>query len=95
MDEMEKQSLLAKAARLEAKMLFVKAGDISLSLMMRGNAAEAYEKGGAYDKAIAQFEKLGKNDDADRCRAKRDEGRSGKTWSDEQVEFQKDKGNPY
>lgn len=95
MDESEKTAMLAKAARLEGKMLFVKAGDVYLALGMRDKAAEAYEKAGAYEKAIALFEKLGKKDDAARCRKKLEAARSGRTWADEQADFQQDKGNPY
>ena len=95
MDEAEKQSLAAKAARLEGKMLFVKAGDVYLEIGMRDKAAEAYEKAGAFEKAAALFDKLGKKDDAARCRKKLEAARSGRTWADEQAEFQQDKGNPY
>ena len=95
MDEALIAELLAKAVRLEGKMLFVKAADVYLSLEMREKAAEAYEEAGAYDKAIALFEKLGKKGDADRCRSRQEAARSGRTWADEQAEFQQDKGNPY
>lgn len=95
MDDAERRALLAKAARLEGRMLFVKAAEIYLSLAMKSEAAAAYEKAGAFDKAADLYAKLGKKEDAERCRAKRDDARSGKTWADEQAEFQQDKGNPY
>lgn len=95
MEETEKRELLAKAQRLEGKMLYVKAGDIYLQIGIREKAAAAYENGGAFDKAVMQFEKLGRKEDADRCKSKLDAARSGKTWADEQAEFQQDKGNPY
>ncbi|MCX8175148.1 MAG: hypothetical protein N3E51_03000 [Candidatus Micrarchaeota archaeon] len=94
MEDSEKQALLAKAARLEGKLLFVKAAEIYLKLEMPESAAAAYEKGGAYEKAAALFEKLGRAEDAARCRAKRDAEATGQTWQDLQAEFQKDKGNP-
>jgi hypothetical protein len=94
MDENEKSELHAKAKRLEGKMLFVKAAEIYLALGMRLEAAEAYEKGSAFDKAVDHFVKLGKEEDAARCRKKRDENSTGGTWQDLQAEFQKDGGNP-
>ena len=95
MDDSEKSALLARAKRLEGKMLFVKAAEIYLELGMRAEAAAAYEKGSAFDKAAEQFVKLGKKEDAARCRKKRDENSTGGTWQDLQAEFQKDAGNPY
>ncbi len=95
MEEGEKEKMLAKAARLEEKSLFVKAADIYLSFGMGDKAASAYEKGGAFDKAAVLFSKLGKEPDAIRCRAKRDAASTGQTWQDLQSEFQKDSGNPY
>jgi hypothetical protein len=95
MDDAEKSGLLARAKRLEGKMLFVKAADIYVGLGMGQEAASAYEKGSAFDKAAEQFSKLGKMDDAARCRKKRDENSTGGTWQDLQAEFQKDAGNPY
>ncbi|MFA6214413.1 MAG: hypothetical protein WC717_04005 [Candidatus Micrarchaeia archaeon] len=95
MDDSEKEKLLARARRLEEKMLFVKAAEIYASLSMEADAAAAYEKGSDYTRAASLFEKLGKADDAARCRKRRDEGATGGTWQDLQAEFQQDKGNPY
>ncbi len=95
MEETERQALLAKARRLEEKMLFVKAAENYIKLEMKLEAAGAYEKGGAFDKAAGLFEKIGKRDDAERCKKKRDAASSGTTWQDLQAEFQQDKGNPY
>jgi hypothetical protein len=95
MEESEKAALLAKAKRLEEKMLFVKAAEVYLKLEMGEQAASAYEKGSAFDKAADLFAKLGKNEDAERCRKKRDAAATGQTWQDLQKEFQQDKGNPY
>ncbi|MEM2138132.1 MAG: hypothetical protein QW568_03525 [Candidatus Anstonellaceae archaeon] len=95
MEESEKQALVAKAERLEKKMLFVKAADIYLKLEMWERAASAYEKASAFGKAADLFSKLGKNEDAERCRKKRDAAATGQTWQDLQAEFQQDKGNPY
>jgi hypothetical protein len=95
MDDEEKAKLLARARRLEEKMLFVKAADAYLSLSMEAEAASAFEKGGDFTRAAALFEKLGKEEDAARCRKRRDDGATGGTWQDLQAEFQKDAGNPY
>jgi len=95
MDETEKTKLLARAKRLEEKMLFVKAAEIYLSLSMEAEAAEAYEKGSDYSHAASLFDKLGKKADAARCRKNRDAASTGGTWQDIQPEFQKDAGNPY
>ncbi|MFA6908101.1 MAG: hypothetical protein WC263_04725 [Candidatus Micrarchaeia archaeon] len=95
MDEEEKQALLARARRLEGKMLFVKAAEIYLSLSMDAEAAAAFERGSDYSRAAALFEKLGKKEDAARCRKSRDAASTGGTWQDMQAEFQKDAGNPY
>ena len=94
MEEAEKSSLLSKAKRLEGKMLFVKAAEIYLSLFMQAEAASALERGGAYDRAASLFEKMGKAEDATRCRRLRDAASTGSTWQDVQAEFQQDKGNP-
>jgi hypothetical protein len=94
MDEQEKAELMAKAKRLEGKALFVRAAEVYISLGMRLSAAEAYEKGSSFDKAVGQFVKLGREEDAARCRKKRDENSTGSTWQDLQAEFQKDAGNP-
>jgi hypothetical protein len=95
MEEEEKAKLLARARRLEEKMLFVKAAEAYLSLSMGAEAASAFERGGDYSRAAELFAKLGKEGDAARCRKKRDEGATGSTWQDLQAEFQKDAGNPY
>ena len=95
MDEEEKAKQLARAKRLEGKMLFVKAAEIYLSLSMDVEAAVAFEKGSDYTRAVALFDKLGKKEDAARCRKKRDADSTGGTWQDIQAEFQKDAGNPY
>lgn len=97
MEETEKQQLVEKAHRLEAKQLFVKAADYYLKVDMGFEAASAYEKAMAFEKAESLFRKLGKNEDAERCKAKREKasGEAGRTWQDLQSEFQKDKGNPY
>ena len=95
MDDEEKAKLLAKAKRLEEKLLYVKAADIYLKLGMNDEAASALEKGGAFDRAAELFAKAGKEEDAARCRAKRDAASTGQTWQDLQSEFQQDKGNPY
>lgn len=95
MEETEKAALLAKAKRLEEKMLFVKAAEVYLRLEMHEQAAFSYEKGSAFEKAADLFTKLGKKEDAERCRKKRDASATGATWQDVQAEFQQDKGNPY
>ncbi len=95
MDDEEKAKLLARAKRLEEKTLFVKAAEIYLSLSMEKEAAGTFEKGSDYTRAASLFEKLGKKDDAARCRKKRDADSTGGTWQDIQAEFQKDAGNPY
>ena len=97
MDEQDKQLLVEKAKRLESKQLFVKAADYFLKADMESEAASAYEKAMAYGKAEALFKKLGKAEDAARCKGKREKSSSdaGKSWLDLQSEFQKDKGNPY
>ena len=95
MDETEKAKQLARAKRLEEKMLFVKAAEIYLSLSMEAEAAVAYEKGSDYTRAANLFTKLGKALDAARCRKLRDANSTGGTWQDIQAEFQKDAGNPY
>ena len=94
MDETEKAGLVAKAKRLEGKYLYVKAGGIYLSLSMEAEAAAAFEKGSDYTRAAALFDKLGKGEDAARCRKLRDQNSTGSTWQDLQSEFQKDAGNP-
>lgn len=94
MDE-EQQKLLARAKSLEGKMLYVKAAEIYLKLDMNEPAAIAYEKCSAYDKAEVLYKKAGKTEAAERCKKKRDEASSGKTWLDMQSDFQKDAGNPY
>lgn len=95
MDENEKTALAAKAKRLEGKQMFVKAAEAYFSLGMNEDAASAYERGGAFEKAAVLFSKLGKEAEAARCRAKRDAASTGQTWQDLQAEFQQDKGNPY
>ena len=95
MDEAEKTGLLARAKRLEEKMLFVKAAEIYISFSMEAEAADAFEKGSDYSRAALLFDKLGKKEDAARCRKKRDAASTGGTWQDIQAEFQKDAGNPY
>lgn len=95
MDDEEKAKLLARAKRLEEKLLFVKASDAYLQLGMQSEAAFALEKGGAFDRAAELFSKIGKKEDAVRCRAKRDAASTGQTWQDLQSEFQHDSGNPY
>jgi hypothetical protein len=91
----DKDKAIARAKRLEEKMLFVKAAEAYLSVSMKEEAAKAYERGGAYDKAIELFGALGKKEEAERCRKKRDESSTGKTWMDMQSDFQHDAGNPY
>lgn len=95
MEDGEKAALVAKAKRLEEKQLYVKAAEIYASIGMGQEAAGAFEAAGSLGRAIALYEKLGKADDAARCRKKRDEASSGQTWQDLQAEFQKDRGNPY
>ena len=95
MDEAEKTKLLARAKRLEEKMLFVKAAEIYLSLSMQAEAAASFEKGSDYTRAAELFTKLGKAGDAARCKKLRDANSTGGTWQDMQAEFQKDAGNPY
>ena len=95
MDDSEKEKLLARAKRLEEKMLFVKAAEAYLLLSMQGEAASAFERGGDYTRAAELYEKQGKKEYAARCRKLRDEGATGNTWQDIQAEFQQDKGNPY
>ena len=93
--EDEKQRLIMRAGSLEAKQLFVKAAECYLGAGEERKAAEAYEKGCAYGKAIALFSKLGRKEDAERCEKKRDGASTGGSWLDVQAEFQKDAGNPY
>jgi hypothetical protein len=95
MDDEEKSRLLARAKRLEEKMLFVKAAEAYILLSMPNEAATALERGGDYSRAAELYVKLGKKEDAARCRKLRDEGATGGTWQDIQAEFQQDKGNPY
>ena len=95
MEEPEKNELLARAKRLEAKLLYGKAGEIYLSLGMEEQAAKAYETAGLFDKAILLYKKLGKKEDIARCVKKRDAGLTGSTFQSVQAEFQQDKGNPY
>ena len=95
MDEEEKAKLLARAKRLEEKMLFVKAADAYLQLSMQDEAATALERGGDYSRAAELYTKLGKKGDAERCRKLRDANSTGNTWQSMQAEFQQDKGNPY
>jgi hypothetical protein len=93
--ENEKQDLILRAAALEGKQLFVKAAELYLQAGEEGRAAQAYEKGCAYDKAIALFLKMGKKEDAARCGKMRDAASTGGSWMDMQADFQKDAGNPY
>ncbi|HIH18460.1 TPA: hypothetical protein HA225_00625 [Candidatus Micrarchaeota archaeon] len=97
MGDQEIGRLLARAKSLESKQLFVKAADYYIKAGMEYEAAAAFEKAAAYGKAEALFRKLGKDDDAMRCKEKREKSSSdaGKTWQDLQSEFQQDKGNPY
>ncbi|MCX6769880.1 MAG: hypothetical protein NT051_04345 [Candidatus Micrarchaeota archaeon] len=95
MDDAQKAELIAKAKRLEGKMLYVKAAAVYLELGMGAEAAAAYEKCGDYGKAADLFVKLKREADAARCRKKRDENSTGNTWQDLQADFQKDAGNPY
>lgn len=95
MEESERAELLARAKRLEEKLLYVRAAEAYLKLEMKGEAASAYEKGGAFEKAADIFEKIGRKEDAERCRSRLETARSGRTWADEQADFQQDKGNPY
>jgi hypothetical protein len=95
MDEAEKNALIAKAKRLEERLLYVKAAAVYAGLGMEENEAASYEKGGDFGKAAQLYEKLGKKEDAERCRRKRDEASTGQTWQDVQAEFQQDRGNPY
>jgi hypothetical protein len=95
MDEEEKATLLSRVKRLEEKMLFVKAAEAYLLLSMPNEAASALERGGDYSRAAELYTKLGKKEDAERCRKLRDDGATGGTWQDLQAEFQQDKGNPY
>lgn len=95
MEEAEKQELLAKAKRLEGKQMLVKAAEIYATLGMEADAARAFEAAASFDKAIALYLKMGKPEDAARCRKKRDEASTGQTWQDMQSDFQHDSGNPY
>ena len=95
MEGEEKEKLIARAQRLEGKMLFVKAADAYIAAGREREAASAFEKGSAFYKACALFKKLGMDADAKRCSEKRDAGSSGRSWQDEQADFQKDAGNPY
>ncbi len=93
--ENEKQAMLLRAAALEKRQLYVKAAELYLRAGEEGKAAGAYEEGCAYDKAIALFKKMGKEEDIARCGKKRDAASTGGSWLDMQSEFQKDAGNPY
>ncbi|MCX8197526.1 MAG: hypothetical protein N3G80_04420 [Candidatus Micrarchaeota archaeon] len=90
----DKANLMAKAALLEKKQLFIRAAEIYLSCGMEQEAACAYEKGGSFEKAAKIYEKLGKTEEAKRCRLKLEAQLSGQSWQDLQAEFQKEKGNP-
>lgn len=87
---MDEKEGLAKAARLEAKSLYVKAAQIYEKLGHEEKAAAAYENGGDFEKAISIFEKLGKSDDAKRCRGKKEAAAQPETWDDLQAKFQAD-----
>lgn len=95
MDEQGKTAIVEKARHLEGKQLFVKAAEAYLQAQMREEAAKAYESGGALLKAEELFGKIGKAEDAARCKKKREEEINQPTWADLQAEFQQDRGNPY
>lgn len=90
-----REKTLAGARALEGKRLFVKAAERYLKIGMEEPAAAAYENGGAFEKAAALFEKLGRNEDVRRCEEKKKAASDTTTWDDLQSEFQQDRGNPY
>ena len=94
--EEEKQKQLERAKRLEQKLLFVKAAEVYLSIGMKSEAAAAFERVNAFDRAIELYTELGKTDEVARCKKKREESSvGGQTWDDVQADFQSDRGNPY
>ncbi len=82
--------LLAKAQRLEAKKLFVKAAEVYKKIGMNDKAAKAYENGGAFEEAASLFDSLGLKEDAARCRKSLEDSKNPKTWLDLQADFQQD-----
>ncbi len=97
MDEKEltKDELIAKAKRLESKLLYVKAALIYAKLGMDKEAGFAYETASDYAKAIGHFKKANCKEDVKRCEEKISGTNNGKTWQDLQKEFQVEAGNPY
>jgi len=94
MEESEKQALAARAKKCEGRQLFVKAAEYYLEAGMESEAADAYEKAAAYLKAEEIFDRLGKKEDAARCKKLREDAANQPLWSDLQADFQKDRGNP-
>ncbi len=88
--ETDESGLLAKAARLEEKRLFIKAADIYERLGRMEKAATAYEAGGDFERAASRFEKLGRDEDAKRCRQKKEAASQTETWDDLHAKFQAD-----
>ena len=82
--------LLAKAQRLEGKKLFVKAAEIYKTLGKLDLAANALEKGGAYEQAAELYDKLGQKEKAAACRKTLEAEKNPQTWSDLQAEFVSD-----
>lgn len=94
MEESEKQALISRAKKCEGKQLFVKAAEYYIEAGMESEAAFAYEKAAAYLKAEEIYGRLGRAEDAARCKKLREETTNQPTWADLQADFQKDRGNP-
>ncbi|MFA5105552.1 MAG: hypothetical protein WC506_01190 [Candidatus Micrarchaeia archaeon] len=94
-EEPTREQLIAKAKRLESKLLYAKSGDIYAKLGMDKEAGQAYETAGDLKRAIEYFKKAGCGEDVKRCEQNLKEKASGKTWQDLQKEFQDEAGNPY
>ncbi len=89
-----KDELIAKAKRLEGKLLYVKAAGIYAKLGMDKEAGQAFETASDFTHAIEHFKKAGCKDDVKRCEGKMGASNNGKTWQDLQKEFQDEAGNP-
>jgi len=87
---LSKDELIAKAARLEGKKLYVKAAEVYKALGQLDKAANALELGGAHEPAAELYDKLGEKEKAAACRKRLEEEKNPQTWSDLQAEFVSD-----